>query len=196
MKPASSLLGPAAATLAMLTLAACYSSSATRLSYVDTNPGYSRSIVQYASSGAAMPLEVRGATPGIPAQAIAAGMRLPGWFEPKPFALGAVEGAPSGNYRVVMVINPDRPVGANRVCGDVGSIGTAPGPELKLQAAFCAGGEVLSQATAFAPNTQAGTAEFQDALNQMTLALFPPRNPIFDDDRRPNRLRIGGFING
>lgn len=196
MKPASSLLGPAAATLGILALAACDNSSATRLSYVDTNPGYSRSIVQYASSGEAMPLEVRGATPGIPAQAVAAGMRLPGWFEPKPFALAPVDSAPSGNYRVVVVINPDRPVGANRVCGDAGSIGTAPGPELKLQAAFCAGSDALSQATAFVPNTEAGTAEFQDALNQMTLALFPPRNPIFDDDRRPNRLRFGGLING
>lgn len=196
MKPSSSLLGPTAATLAVLALAACDSSSATRLSYVDTNPGYSRSIVQYASSGAAMPLVVRGETPGIPAQAVAAGMRLPGWFEPKPFALAPVDGAPDGNYRVVMVINPDRPVGAKRVCADADSIGTAPGPELKLQAAFCAGDEALSQATAFAPNTQAGTPEFQNVLNQMTLALFPPRNPIFDDDRRPNRLRFGGLING
>ncbi len=196
MKPAFSLFGPAAATVAVLALAACQNSSATRLSYVDTNPGYSRSIVQYAASGAAMPLEVRGATPGIPAPAVAAGMRLPGWFEPKPFALAPVESAPSGNYRVVVVINPDRPVGARSVCGDAGGIGTAPGPELKLQAAFCAGGEVLSQATAFVPNTQAGTPAFQDALNQITLALFPSRNPIFDDDRRPNRLRFGGLING
>ena len=72
---------------------------------------YTPGVVRYAVQGGAMPLVVRGvALEGQSSEAsasmAAANMRLPRWFQSVPFQAPPVEGAPSGNYRTVLLFNP------------------------------------------------------------------------------------------
>lgn len=182
----------ALAALAAAALGGC--ADQVRTSHGDAATFYSRSLVIHAASGGVFPLVVHGNPfPDLPAdqaaEAVAREMRLPGWFPQTPFALAPAPGAPSGDYRLVLIFNPARPVGANEACGDLRRIPLAsPGPEIQARAAFCAGSDPASDAFGRAPAAPPGSLTFRQFLDQLALAVFPPYNPDLQDDDRPFRF--------
>lgn len=193
------MLRTAAIAAAALGLTAC--AGQVRTSFGDVTPFYDRSVVAHAASAGAFPLVVHGNPfPSLPqrqsAEAVAREMRLPGWFAQVPFSRAPVEGAPRGNYRLVLVFNPARPVSASEACGDLAEVPVTSGPaaETALRAAFCTRGEPISDARARMAAAGPGSPAFQQLLDQVSATLFPLRNRTRDDDRGDDLvLRTRGF---
>ena len=95
-------------------------------------------------------------------------------------------------YRVVLVLNPGRSVNAHSMCRDApqpadSTTGPTAGP-LRVTAALCAGKyrETSLSGSIAAVNSPDDTA-FRALIRQMTVELFPPRNPNLMD---PNDFQI------
>jgi len=172
---------------ALLTLAGC--AGQVQTGYGDVAPFYDRSAVRHAAEGGAFPLVVHGTpsadlAPGEATAAVARDMRLPGWFEPAPFRPAPVAGAPSGDWRLVLIFNPARPVSASAACGDLARIPVLePAGETVVRAAFCARDEAISDVTARAPAAAPGTPSFRALLDSIAAAIFPERNPNLQGER-------------
>lgn len=172
---------------ALLTLAGC--AGQVQTGHGDVTPFYDRNVVWHAAKGGAFPLVVHGApsgglAPGDAAAAVAREMRLPGWFAPTPFQPAPVASAPSGDWRLVLIFNPARPVSARETCGDLGRIPVLdPAGETVVRAAFCTGDEAISDVTARAPAAPPGASSFRALLDQIAAALFPERNPNLQGER-------------
>lgn len=193
MKPADILrsLRSAACVAGILLLAAC--TGAPQTSFPNVSPFYSRGLVAYVTQGGAMPLEVRGKPfAGMDGDDIAGHlaqrMKLPQWFAVRDFAPAPVAGAPSGNYRTVLVFNAaELTADADDACTDAANIKLAPpGETLKVIAAFCAGDETVTDTfggvVAEGPDSDA----YRQLLWQISVALFPLRN--IDLDASPDIL--------
>lgn len=176
----------ALAAIVALGLAAC--AGQVRTSGGDVATFYSRSMVTHAASGGAFPLVVHGNPfPNAPAeqaaQAVARQMQLPGWFPQTRFELAPVPEAPRGDYRLVLIFNPARPVGAREACGDLRGVPLAPpGAEIEARAAFCAGPDAASDAWGSAPTAPPDSPVFRQFLDQLAVAVFPARNRTVEDD--------------
>ena len=186
------------ATIAASALALSACAGQVQTSYGDITPFYDRSVVTHASAGGAFPLVVHGSPfPGVAqpqaAEAIARDMRLPGWFPPTRFAPAPVADAPRGDYRLVLVFNPARPVSAADACGDLREVPVAPqsGPETTLRAAFCTRGETISDTTARAAAAAPGSPAFRELLDQVSVTIFPERNRDREMDRGGGDLVLG-----
>ena len=175
-----------AAFTAALSLTGC--AGQVQTSYGDMTALYGRSVVQHAGAAGAFPLVVHGAPfPDVAArpaaEAVARRMRLPGWHPPVPFALAPVAGAPSGDWRLVLVFNSARPVSDADACGDLRSVPLVPpGAEVRVKAAFCTGGEMISEASGSAPSGGPDSPQFQHLLDQIAATVFPERNRLIDPD--------------
>lgn len=182
-----------AAFSAALSLIGC--AGQVQTSYGDMTALYGRSTVQHAGAAGAFPLVVHGVPfPGVAArpaaEAVARRMRLPGWHPPVPFALAPVAGAPTGDWRLVLVFNPTRPVAD--ACGDLRGIPLAPPrAEIQVKAAFCTGGEMVSEASGGAPSGGPDSPQFQQLLDQIAATVFPERNRLIEPDQ-PFLLRRRG----
>jgi len=151
---------------------------------------YTPGVVRYAVQGGAMPLVVRGvALEGQSSEATAsmaaANMRLPRWFQSVPFQAPPVEGAPSGNYRTVLLFNPVAlSTDGGDACGPLDRIETGgPTDVTRIVAAFCTGDSVITSVRGSAPSdgTEMSVARL---LTQVSFGLYPARNPTFDFDKR------------
>lgn len=178
---------PGLAALLATMLAGC--AGQVQTGYGDVTPFYDRNVVTHAAKGGAFPLIVHGApaaslAPQRAAAAVAQDMRLPGWFPPTPFQPAPVAGAPSGDWRLVLIFNPARPISAREACGDLGRVPVAPGPagETVVRAAFCTRDEAISDVTARAAASAPGTPAFRQLLDQIAAAIFPERNPTLQGE--------------
>ena len=170
--------------VAALGLAAC--TGVPRVTNVSFDSFYDGSAVTHASSGGAMPLVVRGNPYGVSddqaTAQVAQAMRLPSWFSSAPMAPLPEANGPSGDYRLVLVFNPERGVGSRRICRDLNDVRTSPTDDFRVYAVFCAGDQYVSQAfmTVGGPTPQPGTPAFRAAMDPLMDQLFPAENP----DRR------------
>ena len=190
------MLRATAAAAAALALTSCAGQTRTGYGYI--TPFYDRSVVSHAASGGAFPLEVHGNPfPDLPqaqaAEAVARQMRRPGWFQPTPFALAPVAGAPRGDYRLVLVFNPARPVSSAEACGGLRETPLAPaaGPDITVRAAFCTRDETISDTTARGLAVRPDSPEFRQLLDQIAVTIFPERNRERDRDRGDNFVLRG-----
>lgn len=173
-----------AAILAGLAVSAC--AGLPQTSTGGLTPFYDRSVVAYAAQGGAIPLVVHGSPhpdvdPAEAATLIAQDLRLPGWFPPTPFRPAPVPGAPSGDYRLVLIFNPARPASGDDACGDVSRIPLAPpGAQMTVRAAFCTENERITDAAAWAPASAPGAPTFRALTDQILMTVFPERNRLRD----------------
>ena len=82
--------------------------------------------------------------------------------------------------RVVMFVNPRRLVGAETLCDPRGPITTQASTDsaVRLTGAWCQSNFVLSRASAHVEEADGLASErFQALVSQLTIALFPPKNP-------------------
>lgn len=174
----------AAAAVAAFGLAAC--AGVPRVSNVSFDSFYDASAVTHASSGGAMPLVVHGNPFGVSddqaTAQVAQAMRLPSWFSSAPMAPVPEANGPTGDYRLVLVFNPQRGVGSRRICREADSIPTSGADDFRVYAVFCAGEQYVSQAymTVGGPTPQPGSPAFQSVMDPLMDQLFPLENP----DRR------------
>lgn len=166
-------------------LAACVGGTQTGSAYISAF--YEPQVVAYVTKGGAMPLEVigqpfAGMDGSDTARQVAKRMKLPGWFATRDFAPAPVEGAPSGNYRTVLVFNSaELTTDADDACKDAGKIKvTPPGDRIYVIAAFCAGDEVVTDTYGSTVAMGPDTGEYQQLMTQITMALFPSRSPDSD----------------
>jgi hypothetical protein len=171
------------APIALLAFALAGCAGQVRVGHGDVTPLYDRSVVVHASKGGVFPLVVHGApgpglTPAEVAAAVARDLRLPGWFEPARFGPAPASNAPAGDWRLVLIFNPARPVSAAEACGDLGRVPVLePEGETVVRAAFCTRGDAGSDVAARAPASEPGTPGFRALLDQIAAAVFPERNP-------------------
>lgn len=174
----------AAAAIAALGLAGC--AGVPRVSNVSFDSFYDGSAVTHASSGGAMPLVVRGNPFGVSddqaTAEVAQAMRLPSWFSSRPLAPVPEANAPTGDYRLVLVFNPERGVGSGRICRDTDDVRSSGADDFRVYAVFCAGDQYVSQAvmTVGGPTPRPGTPAFRAVMDPLMDQLFPAENP----DRR------------
>lgn len=118
-------------------------------------------------------------------------LRMPGWHGRARFAAYPSEGERRG-YRLVVVLNPVRPVGHGEACRDLRDIDLGPGAATtRVHAAFCVSERPLShisgRAALAGPDDPALGRLLAQALDQ----LLPPRNPLTEDDESPRRRWLG-----
>lgn len=172
------------AAVAALGLAGC--AGVPRVTNVSFDSFYDGSAVTHASSGGAMPLVVRGNPYGVSddqaTAQVAQAMRLPSWFSSRPMAPAPAANGPSGDYRLVLVFNPERGVGSRRICRDIDDVRTSGADDFRVYAVFCAGDQYVSQAfmTVGGATPRPGTPAFRAAMDPLMDQLFPAENP----DRR------------
>lgn len=175
---------------AVLALAAC-SGPFTTITYVDNETRYDPGTISWAAQDGELATVVRGNpfAASVEAEAIAAGLRLPGWFAParlttRPADLRRAE------HRVVLVFNPLRdPLGGAAACGDVAGVALAPpGPTMRVQLAWCDGTKVDAEAILAAPTGRdPADPRFAGSLNDALAAMLPPRNRNHGDGGAPRR---------
>ena len=169
------------AAVAALGLAGC--AGVPRVTNVSFDSFYNASAVTHASSGGAMPLVVHGNPYGVSddqaTTQVAQAMRLPSWFSSRPMAPVPEANGPSGDYRLVLVFNPERGVGSRRICRDLNDVGTSTADNFRVYAVFCAGDQYVSQAfmTVGGPTPQPGTPAFRSVMDPLMDQLFPAENP-------------------
>jgi len=146
-----------------------------------TSPAYHRSVVSSAISNGGMPVVVHGGATTTLDQAatqqiIVTQVQLPGWLPPDRLVLA--DGQPQ--RRLVFIVNPQA-IGraANRGCGPLEGIATSPDGELiNVAGAFCDETDVLSFTKGSAPVGEAPATALADLVQQITLTLLPPENPV------------------
>jgi hypothetical protein len=181
LAPRSKLATTAVLAASALALGACL--TPTQTSTPNISPFYSAQVVGYVTSGGAMPLEVRGQPfAGMKAEKVTADtarrLKLPDWFATREFAPAPIDGAPSGNYRTVIVFNSaELTTDSDDVCRASDKIEvTPPGNRVNVIAAFCAGEEVITDTYGSTVASGPDSGEYRTLLAQITFALFPRRN--------------------
>ena len=88
--------------------------------------------------------------------------------------------------QVVIYLNPRQLVGAETLCNPASPITTTPsaGGKVVVNGAWCQTSFVITRAAARVGGADGLASErFRSLIGQLTIALFPPRNP-HDDTRR------------
>lgn len=189
------------ALLLPLVLAACAGlESGPRTSQRSISTAYSLSELGYASGRGPIPVLAIG-TPfadGAPlADAVAAAMpaHFVGGLRWQPVSVGPMPDEGRLSYRVVFRFDLPRAVPEDQICvsGPEPVPTRVPAAEtMTVQAAFCRGSSALSAIVGQLPRVpDPRHPDFQALIGQMTLDLFPYRNPFTDDDRRFPRFLFG-----
>jgi hypothetical protein len=132
----------------------------------------------YSTVRGALKAEIKGqpfATPTDPEQ-IAAGLRLPSWFNPKRITTRPIPET-YDNLRLVLVFNPGfNGPGDDRACQDFAGLPVAPpGETLRLTADFCYNGRSLTRLTAATPAPSGpDDPRFRQAMAEVLANLLPP----------------------
>ena len=189
MKSRSPIRPVMALTIALLA-AGCAGGGMYLTTHIDQNPGYSPSLVLYAIGDGELATEIHGRAfmkAPMDGEAIASRLALPGWFPParlttRPSEEGRM--AYNNSHRLVLFFNPERPVSGGILCTAPEKLTSHPDAvQLRVQAAFCSGDEVTSEAYGRGPvASDSRDPALQKLLDQMLLDLFPPRNPMQDPD--------------
>ena len=180
----------------LLVLAGCAGGAATPVTdaAATLSPAYDPASVRRAARDG-LPTVVHGNPFAIPrAEAerlVLSTLRMPGWHRPARFVAYPNEGERRG-YRLVVVLNPARPVGHGEACRDLRDIDLGPGAATtRLHAAFCVSERPLShisgRAALAGPDDPALGRLLAQALDQ----LLPPRNFLIEDDGPRRRRWLG-----
>lgn len=181
------------AAILALVLTSCAGGNTIVVSRVFYDPFYSTEFFRYAAREGTMPVQVYGnpfsAEPLSiqTTEGIASTLFAPGWLPHTRFTSRPAP-ALTEDVRVVLVFNPVHPApGGNAACDKPASLALKPGSgPIRVQAAFCFGGEWLTEAFAEGPRARGpDDPEFQRLINQLMPSLFPIRNPEREDDDLP-----------
>ena len=159
---------------------------ATTVTYVENEIRYDPGTISWAAQEGELNTVVRGNPfpASVEAEAIAASLALPGWFQPARLTTRPAD-ARRAEHRLVLVFNPARnPLGGAAACADVAGVALAPaGPTMRVQLAFCSGAKVGAEAILEAPaGRDPSDPRFTGALNSALAAMLPPRNRNHGDD--------------
>lgn len=175
-------------SLAALALSACVPGDVV-VSRVDQAHLYDPLEVATAGGGArALPVQVIGnpypEPPAEVAAALVAAMQGNTQGVPVNFALDPQTTDPQRPYRVVMVFQPGQGLAADDVCKRQAEIrsGAAAPDGSKLMGVLCSTDFALSSAVARSAATSIRAPAFDAMVAQLTLAMFPIRNPHDDRD--------------
>jgi hypothetical protein len=181
------------AAILALVLTSCAGANTIVVSRVFYDPFYSTQFFRYAAREGTVPVHVYGnpfsAEPlsAQTAERIASTLFTPGWLPYTRFTTHPVP-ALTEDVRVVLVFNPEHPApGGSAACDKPVSLALKPGSgPIRVQAAFCFGGEWLTEAFAEGPPAKGpDDLEFQRLINQLMPSLFPIRNPEREGDDLP-----------
>ncbi|MSP66791.1 MAG: hypothetical protein EXQ96_01580 [Alphaproteobacteria bacterium] len=170
-------LGKAAAATVAIVLGGC--AGATVIDHVYYYPSYDRGLAEYVLQDRDVATEILGPKPGpSPAwtNALLGAMNRSGaWGIKTNFTLTPKNAR--ANYRVVMLIDPERLTTGDALCSaravTAPPEGSAPG--LRLYAALCYREDALAEASgASAAVLTPGDPAFLALVNQMMIAVFPP----------------------
>ena len=160
-----------------LVASAC--AGAVRTDFIDRHEGaYDGSSVGLAQSYEPIPLAVYGSLyPGVAgrdaADAVARHFRVPGWFSPLRFKAASLAEAQQSDYGLIFVVDPAQPT-AETSCKELERLTLAPpSDEITIFAVFCSAGEMVTHTFARAGSSAAGTAAFQQLVDQISFSLFP-----------------------
>lgn len=179
----------------LLALAGCAAGGATPVTdaAATLSPAYDPASVWHAARDG-LPTVVHGNPFAIPRgeaeRLVLSTLRMPGWHRHARFVAYPDAGERRG-YRLVVVLNPARPVGHGEACRDLRDIALGPGAATtRLHAAFCASERPLSHISGRAVLAGPDDPAFSRLLAQALDQLLPPRNPLTEDDESPRRRWI------
>lgn len=173
--------------LSALALTACINTGGTVLQPAYISGAYQLDMLNYAASRGGMLTEVVGNPFQAPKheidQTVTASMAKSHFGPDLPFVT-SVPAENTSPYRVVMLFNPAPNARADSICENSAQPTAAQPGEVSVMAAFCSSDDrVTSTVGSVSGVTSPKDPAFQNLVRQVTIALFPPKNP----DRRNDR---------
>lgn len=151
--------------------------------------GYDRDTVSFIAARGPIPVRTVGHVGDLSAQdtlrAVTARFRLPGDFPPATFE-AATEAQRLDGFHLTFVFDPERTPDVRTVCGpDPASIPTrAEVGKMRVVVGYCYRDEALNRVNARTPPVDPATPAFGAVLDQISMALFPVRDPNLNLDKR------------
>ncbi len=152
-------------------------------------PGYTPTVLNYAATRGGMLTQVRGnpfeqATEEQLGSEIARVMASSHFGPRSPFITTAPDDFASP-YRVVVVFDPAQTVSSYKVCdGRYDAAAARRDGTVRAHAVLCANEKPLTAVSGQARNVETpGDANFRQLIGQMSILLFPPRDPNRDSNR-------------
>lgn len=167
-----------AAAAAVSALLVSSSAMADVITKDDLHPAYDPQYVQLAAANGHFPVVLVDSPLG--GNALLKELSLPGYFPQAPLAEATAAQA-KGGHLVLAFHAPVASTGAT-ACKDPAALaGGATGGELRVQAAFCSGNEVLSEAVMTAPApARADDPAFKSSMQRLLASVLSRKNPNDD----------------